>query len=254
MGADLFSEQPFTNEEPTLQQQTQQMSPSESQPGSEESADSSQRERYQYWQSKHDKLKAEFEKVLQSQQSQQPVQQQQQPTQQQPPAKPSRPSKPVNYSPEEAYTDPTSESFKYRAALDDYNEKYQDYLDYYNDQMQQREAMMQQEQEKQRLVEQTKREVMYEYNLMESEANDFITTMSDPSTMSLKNLVAYYRFLKGESQPTQPQQQFQQQSPQPMQAVRQSPPPPAGVIPATGQPTKMTEEDGFVQAMLNYRR
>lgn len=253
MGADLFSEEPFLNQEPT-QQQAQDLSQNQTQPGDDETVDSSQRERYQYWQSKHDKLKLEYDKMLQSQQHTYQAAQQPEQTPQ-PPSKPNKPVKPANYSPEEAYTDPTSESFKYRSALDDYNEKYQDYLDYYNEQMQQREMAYKQEEEKQRLLDNTKREVMYEYNLSEDEASDFIVKMSDPSMMSLKNLVNYYRFLKGESQPTQPQQQFQQQNRQPLQAVRTNPPPPpAGVIPATGQPSNVTEEDGFVQAMLNYRR
>lgn len=254
MGADLFSEQPFTNEEPT-QQQAQQTSPDQVQDGQDTGAeDSSQRERYQYWQSKHDKLKADYEKLLQAQKQQPSQQPQQEQVYQGPPSKPQKPVKPATYSPEDAYTNPNSESFRYRAALDDYNEKYQDYLDYYNEQMQQREEAYRRQEEQQQMMDQARQEVMHEYGLNENEANDFVIVMSNPETMSMKNLVSYYRFLKGESQPTQPQQQYQQQRPQPLQAVRQSPPPPAGVIPATGQPTKMTEEDGFVQAMLNYRR
>jgi hypothetical protein len=253
MSADLFSEQPFDQQEPTLQQQAQQTPPEQDLDGQDTGGeDSSQRERYQYWQSKHDKLKADYDRLLQTQQSKPAEPQQPEPVYQGPPSKPSKPVKPANYSAEEAYTNPNSESFRYRSQLDDYNEKYQEYLDYYNDQMQQREEAYRREAEQRELINQARQEVMHEYGLNENEANDFVTVMADPDTMSMKNLVNYYRFLKGESQPTQPQQQ--QQARQPLSPVRQAPPPPAGVIPASGQPTKVSDEDGFVQAMLNYRR
>jgi hypothetical protein len=254
MSADFFSDKPFGNEEPTLD--TTQMEPQA--PDNQdnlESDDSSQRERYQYWQSKHDKLKADYERVLQQQQQAQPVQQQQQNVVSQPvPDKPSRPSKPQNYSPEEAYTDPTSDSFKYRVAVDDYNEKYQEYLDYYNEQMQQRERAYQQQAREQELINQTKQEVMYEYGLDAKQAEDFLVTMSSPDTMSLENLVSYYRFLKGNSQPPQTQQQQQSASVNPIQRPA-APPPPAGVISAAGNGMQQpSEEDAFIQSMINYRR
>lgn len=254
MSADFFSEKPFVNEEPTLET-TQMESQGPDTQESPESDDSSQRERYQYWQSKHDKLKSEYDRLMQQQQQYaQPQAQQQVDVNQPAPAKPSKPVKPQGYSPEEAYTDPTSESFKYRVAVDDYNEKYQEYLDYYNEQMQRREQVYQQQAREQELINQTKQEVMYEYGLDQKQAEDFLVTMSSPDTMSLENLVAYYRFLKGNSQPTQTQQP--QQSASINQMPRQAaPPPPAGVVPASGNgATIPTEQDAFIQSMINYRR
>lgn len=254
MSADFFSEKPFGNEEPTLET-TQMESQGPDTQESPESDDSSQRERYQYWQSKHDKLKSEYERLMQQQQQYvQPQAQQQVDASHPAPTKPSKPAKPQGYSPEEAYTDPTSESFKYRVAVDDYNEKYQEYLDYYNEQMQQREQVYQQQAREQELINQTKQEVMYEYGLDQKQAEDFLVTMSSPDTMSLENLVAYYRFLKGNSQPTQTQQP--QQSASINQMPRQAaPPPPAGVVPASGNGATMpNEQDAFIQSMINYRR
>lgn len=255
MSADFFSEKPFSSEEPTLET-TQMESQGPDTQESPESDDSSQRERYQYWQSKHDKLKSEYDRLMQQQQQASYQSAPQQVDVSQPaPTKPSKPVKPQGYSPEEAYTDPTSESFKYRVAVDDYNEKYQEYLDYYNEQMQQREQVYQQQAREQELINQTKQEVMYEYGLDQRQAEDFLVTMSSPETMKLENLVAYYRFLKGEGQPTQTQQQQPIASVAQPQVRTQAPPPPAGVIPASGNgATIPNEQDTFIQSMINYRR
>lgn len=254
MSAEFFSEKPFSNEEPTLETQMESQS-SENQEALE-SDDSSQRERYQYWQSKHDKLKTELEKVQQQQTVYQPIiQQEQNVVTQIVPNKPSKPEKPPGYSPEEAYTDPTSNSFKYRVSVDDYNEKYQEYLEYHNEQIQQREQVYQQQAREQELINQTKQEVMYEYGLNQREADDFLITMSNPETMALTNLVSYYRFLKGNSQPPQTQQQQQSASVNTIPVRQASPPPPAGVISASGSLNEpVSQEDAFMQSMINYRR
>lgn len=254
VSADFFSDKPFSGEEPTLNNQMESQAPDNQE--ALESEDSSQRERYQYWQSKHDKLKAEFDKVQQQQIAYQPpVQQQQNVVTQNVPSKPFRPEKPSGYSPEEAYTDPTSDSFKYRVSVDDYNEKYQEYLEYHNEQIQQREQAYQQQAREQELINQTKQEVMYEYGLNQREADDFLVTMSNPETMALNNLVSYYRFLKGNSQPPQTQQQQQSASVNTMPPRQASPPPPAGVISASGSANQpVNQEDAFMQSMINYRR
>jgi len=86
------------------------------QPATETNTENDER-RYQYWQSQADKLKNENAKLKESmtQQPQAPVQPEApaQPQVEEFPPPPAKPQRPRNFSREEAYSDPSSESARY---------------------------------------------------------------------------------------------------------------------------------------------
>jgi len=192
--------------------------------------------RYAYWQSQADKYKNELEqmKASQPQAAQQPVAQPQEVPQEQsnefPPA-PERPNRPRNFSREEAYTDPSSESARYLDSKEDWDEQMVEYnalhTQYQNAVLQEKFDKM----ENQR-VEAAKRQeaaqvaakqqaeitnyVTGHHGMNENEAKDFMTKMSDPSSINIDNLVQLYRMQQGNAAPqqsavpAQPSQIFQQ--------------------------------------------
>ena len=209
--------------------------------------------RYQYWQSQADKMKAENQRLqtaMQQQQQMQQVPQVQQPVQEAPveqafPPPPEKPGKPGQFSREEAYSDPSSESARYIDAV----ESWRDDMTEYNGLKSQYDAAIVQEkvekieatrvQEAQRQEafqrdRQQKNEV-YKYvtghhGLSKEQAVDFINTMSQPESVNVDNLVALYRLNKGgspqQANPGQPSETFQQ-----MKNAQQVPSP-MGVMPS----------------------
>lgn len=192
--------------------------------------------RYQYWQSQADKYKNELEQV-QSAQSQAapvaPVQPQEVPQEQpnQFPPAPDRPARPRTFSREEAYTDPSSDSARYLDAKEDWDEQMVEYnsmhTQYQNAVLQEKFDTM----ENQR-VEEAKRQqanqaaakeqadiVQYvtgHHGMSQEQASDFMTKMSDPSSINIDNLVQLYRMQAGNAAPqqnvapAQPSDAFQQ--------------------------------------------
>ena len=192
--------------------------------------------RYQYWQSQADKYKNELEQV-QSAQSQAapvaPVQPQEVPQEQpnQFPPAPDRPTRPRTFSREEAYTDPSSESARYLDAKEDWDEQM---IEYNSMHTQYQNAVLQEKfdtMENQR-VEEAKRQqanqaaakeqadiVQYvtgHHGMSQEQASDFMTKMSDPSSINIDNLVQLYRMQTGNAAPqqnvapAQPSDAFQQ--------------------------------------------
>jgi len=192
--------------------------------------------RYQYWQSQADKYKNELEQV-QSAQSQAapvaPVQPQEVPQEQpnQFPPAPDRPARPRTFSREEAYTDPSSESARYLDAKEDWDEQM---IEYNSMHTQYQNAVLQEKfdtMENQR-VEEAKRQqanqaaakeqadiVQYvtgHHGMSQEQASDFMTKMSDPSSINIDNLVQLYRMQTGNAAPqqnvapAQPSDAFQQ--------------------------------------------
>ena len=228
--------------------------------------------RYQYWQSQADKMKAENQRLqtaMQQQQQMQQVPQVQQPVQEAPveqvfPPPPEKPGKPGQFSREEAYSDPSSESARYIDAV----ESWRDDMTEYNGLKSQYDAAIVQEkvekieatrvQEAQRQEafqrdRQQKNEV-YKYvtghhGLSKEQAVDFINTMSQPESVNVDNLVALYRLNKGgspqQANPGQPSETFQQ-----MKNAQQVPSP-MGVMPS-GQSNadNVSIEDKIMDTMI----
>jgi len=204
-------------------------------------ADANDKQRYQYWQSQHDKLKAKHEQELaqmkqQVEQMQTQFQQMQQGGQQQQPARkeptleeqiqsaqaslselqaPQVPQKPQNFNSADAYTDPDSESFQYQRRMEQYQQERMEFLEkrgelkekIYDLNLKRVEEPAQEAIRTQQLSRQEK--VLFDtlqnnFKLSQAEATEFVQTMSDPKSLSLDNLVNFYRFQKGMASPSAP--------------------------------------------------
>ena len=189
--------------------------------------------RFEYWQSQAAKAQNQ---LAQQQQQMEQMQAQYQQVPQQPveepvqefPEPPERPTKPRNFSRDEAYADPNSESARY---LDDYEEWRDDIAEYstlkneYNmrtmqarldeqEQARQEEIYRQQAyQAQQQQMSDVNTHLQGHYGFDSNDAQEFIQQMSDPDSLSLDNLVQLYRLQKGQGQPQPnagPSPEFQQ--------------------------------------------
>jgi len=190
--------------------------------------------RFEYWQSQASKNQNEVAQIQQQNQELQAQVQAMQATNQPKkpvkrfPAPPDKPKKPRTFSREEAYADSTSESARY---LDEYEEWRDDMTDYgalkqeytmrnmqakidsqerqRQDEIQRQDAYAAQAQQ----MNDVNTHLQGHYGFNDSDAQEFITQMSDPNSLSLDNLVQLYRLQKGQGQPDQnagPSPEFQQ--------------------------------------------
>tara|TARA_R100000808_G_scaffold23030_1_gene50611 strand:- start:1403 stop:2356 length:954 start_codon:yes stop_codon:yes gene_type:complete len=229
--------------------------------------------RYQYWQSQAAKLENELGQVKEAQAQQQLMMQQQilanQPPQESEPERfpdaPARPVKPRNYSREEAYNDPSSESARF---LDE-QEEWRDNMEEYRELKSQYDAAVMREQvenernarvqevQRQQAIAQQKQQinqvgnlVMNKYGLTKEEAGSFIQDMSSDESLTMDNLVQLWRMKTGQGAP---QGAPVQNSPSPTfeQTKRaQQIPSPMGVMPGTGQEATTATEDQVMDAMI----
>ena len=218
--------------------------------------------RYQYWQSQADKYKNELESIKNQQQQapvqpQAPVQEAQAPVEEFP-AAPPKPQRPRMFSREEAYSDPSSESARYMDELegwrDDMNEynslksQYQTAVieDKFNQHEQARVAEAKKQQAAQQIAQQKnelKSHITGHYGMSDNEAEDFMTKMSDPTSINIDNLVQLYRFQNGGNPqqvatPSHPSEAFTQTK------NAQQVPSPMGVMPSgqTNSDTRSFED------------
>ena len=225
--------------------------------------------RYEYWQSQAAKkenelnqFKNEVSQMLQAQQ-QASAQTQQQPQVDEFPPAPPAPEKPAGFSREEAWNDPTSASAQYLDA----KEKWQDNMTEYRDLRNQYEIATVREQletqEKNKRIAEAQRDeynrqqaqnreifnhVQGHYGLSQEDAVDFMKTMSDPSSLSMDNLVSLYRLSKGQGQ-TNPQSQGPSEAFQQSRNAQQVPSP-MGVMPGqTNQPK--SDADTIMDDLIN---
>jgi hypothetical protein len=233
---------------------TQEISQTPPQPNNDET-------RYQYWQSQADKYKSELESAKREQQ-QPPVQsevpaQPAQPEVETFPESPRKPERPRAFNREEAYSDSSSESARYldelegwRDDMDEYNSLKSQYQtavieDKFNQFEQGRvvEAQKQEAFQKQSQQEaEVRSHVMGHYGMSDGEAGDFMSKMSDPSSITIDNLVQLYRLQNSgatqQNAPAAPSQSFQQTK------NAQQVPSPMGVMPSgqSNADTKSIEE------------
>ena len=182
---------------------------------------------HQYWQSQYDKVKSEFDSmstkyqeiesiapiakyiqenpgVLQNvQQSLSVGQQGGQPQQEAPPEpmkRPERPTKPAEYDAIDAYSDPTTASYKYRESMDAYRDGMIEFQEERNTAMEnamageaqrQRQAMIQQQHQQQ--VMGVKAQLTQGYDFSPEDAETFITEMAKPESITMDNLVALWK-------------------------------------------------------------
>lgn len=178
--------------------------------------------RFEYWQSRAQKLENEMAKMepvvrnanmMAAQQQQQPVQPQAQQQEEQFPDPPEKPRRPVGYNREAAYTDPSSASAQY----DNDVEEWRDKMDEYNSlRVQYSEAVVgeqYQQMEEARRAEHARRQqatknaqdrakvseyVQANYGLSPDEAGEFIQKFSNPSSITIDNLVGLYNLQRGQ--------------------------------------------------------
>jgi len=235
-----------------------------------EEAVSNDTKRYQYWQSQADKLQNELAEVKQQQvQQQQAIQQQQvqpvQPQQQEQqsfPPPPARPEKPRNFNRDEAYNDPSSESSRYLDDVENWRDDMNEYnslkSEYNTAVVQEKFQNMENEriaeaqrfqaqQQKSAKINQVKEHVMGHYGMDDAQANDFMSKMSNPKSLTIDNLVKLYRLQDTQSQgqvADAPSDSFTQ-----TQNAQQIPSP-MGVMPGESSSDTRTAEDKIMDTMI----
>lgn len=235
----------------------------------EQTQQSNDERRYQYWQSEADKMKNENEQ-LKAQLNQQP-QQQAQPApveekraEEFPPA-PEKPKQPMGFNRAEAMEDPNSASAQYLNQLDEWRDDIVQYNALKNEyqtalvaeRLEKQEKVRQDEikrqqayQQQQAQMNEVHQRVQGEFGLSADEATEFVQTMSRPESLTIDNLVQLYRLQKGsgqtvQTQPTGPSDTFNQQ------ARAQQVPSPMGVLPSQQNESTQSAEDSIMDSMIS---
>jgi hypothetical protein len=222
--------------------------------------------RYQYWQSqaaKRENELVELRKQVENTQQVQAPAEQPAPVEEFPPP-PEAPRKPGGFSLEEAMSDRQSESARYLEEKESWEtdirqydtlrhqydlavmqEKLDKQNEYISNEQSQREAQVQQGRQIQQITE----HVQGHYGFSPEDTKEFIRTMSDPSSISMDNLVQLFRMNKAGGQQTAvnagPSPEFQQ-----MKNAQQIPSP-MGVMPAQGNQIQQSDEDSIMDELIN---
>ena len=135
------------------------------------------------------------------------------------PPPPERPEQPTGFSREEAYSDPASASAKYLDAVEKWRDDTQQYnqlaakyeialmREQYNQKIEGLEKMEQQrvaQAEESKKMNEVREYVANNYDLGEN-LDDFLTSMNDPNSINMDDLVGYYKYKKGMGNITPPQ-------------------------------------------------
>ena len=223
-------------------------------------------QRFEYWQSQYDKsqgevnaLKGELQQAAAYVQNMQQQNQQQvppQPSNGQPQGnpnqgnslqKPSRPQKPYTFNEVDAFNDPESESFKYRAELDTYRDGVIDYYDQ-RDQIMEQEVIRQQSQfQEARMDNDARRYVINQIGWDEHKTADFMNWIKNPQNVTFEHLAKIY-----DSQSAPPQEQLaRQEKVEQMRNMQQRMQVPRTTQVATGtSPPQQTAEEAFSSSLL----
>ena len=179
------------------------------------------------------------------------------------PPPPAKPEQPHGFSREEAFSDPRSESAKYLNDIDKWRDDMQTYSNLQNQyeiatmresynqklsELEKKEAARQEQAQAAQKMNDVRNFVNDNYDLGEN-LDDFIKTMNDPSSLSMDELVGYYKYKKGlTTQPQTPQQAAPSNAFKQVQRA-QSVPTPMGVQPAQGNAPE-SPSDNFMDALL----
>ena len=178
----------------------------------------------------------------------------------QPLKKPEMPKKPTNYDADDALADPTSESYKYREALDSYRDEMLLFQDARFEQMAQQQMAQQEAMQQEQDLQNVRKQLTSDYEMSSDDADKFIQTMSDPQSINMDNLVALFKMQNGT-------QDVQAPAPasvdgidpkmQEMMSERQRLATPSPVTAAKGEANTSTssDEDNIIENMIgNYKR
>lgn len=217
---------------------------------------------YQYWQSQADKRSAEVE-LLKSQVTELMKLQNTTPAE---PAKeetvklekPVKPRKPADYDHSEALADPESDSGKFLKKQEQYLD---DITTYMTSVEEQREAQTRQQQQQQAEFQRNQKvvsDLQSRYGYTPAEADDFISTMSRPDSLSLDNLVKLHKMNTGNVPQQVTQVTPEAQKKQDLMNKRQqnlSIPTPIGVQPGANVQSSKNVEDLMMDSMVsNYKK
>jgi hypothetical protein len=162
--------------------------------------------------------------------------------------KPTRPTKPAGYDPVEAVTNPTSESAKFRFAMDEFNDQLAEYNEKKAEIGERRDAEARQAAkvaaEERAKVNALAKDLKSKYNFNDSEIKDFLVTVTSEEAMTIENLVRFYSVIKaGKNGARRPAPKTQRSmEPLPLSAL-------------SGAPNEtVDEQDSFNLGLLRNRR
>ena len=162
--------------------------------------------------------------------------------------KPEKPVRPANYDAAEALTDPDSESFKYRSAMNDYQDNMVDYLEKADTQKQNARQQEYHKQQQQQAMNNIQSELIANYGYTKETAPQFIEKYSNPDELTLIDYIIIDRYrAKGNGSLKRKTQIIKDSS------KNLSPPPPA-IIGSADVPAELTEEQTFNLGLMNRKR
>ena len=230
-------------------------------------------DRYEYWQSKHDRTAGELSQVRKEldyykqtlgpvaeavQQNPNVLQNFQQSPSNEPPAQeqnslkaPSRPEKPHSYNEVDAYNDPDSDSFKYRLANDKYRD---DMIDYYGkvDNYRQEQAAVAYEQQREAMAQnQATSYAVQSLGWEPSKAQHAIQWLQNPDNVSFETLFKVYEMAHAPAREAAVAQQRAAEAQQREQ--RMQVPQSTAVASGTSQ-APMNDEQMFNQGMMSWKK
>ena len=209
---------------------------------------------YNYWQSQADKTKSELEALRAEMDALKSQSVAKKETNEPNLVKPTKPVKPSGYDYSEALADPDSASAKYLASKEDYLEQMSDFILKKDELREEQMNAAQKEQLARQQHQETLTELQLKYNYTPEQAQDFITKMSSPDSMSLDNLVKLHQLNQGVA--PQQTEQISEQAQQKQQLMNQrqeklSIPKPIGVQQGQSvQSPSKDVEDKMMDAML----
>jgi len=106
---------------------------------------------------------------------------------------PEKPTKPSSYDAIDAYSDPESESFKYRERVEAYRDSMIDYSRQENDMLKQQIALEQEQAQQRQQQNQLKNDLVSKHKMQPDEVDKFINYMSSPESVSVDNLVTLWK-------------------------------------------------------------
>ena len=229
-------------------------------------------DRYEYWQSKHDRTAGELSQVQKEleyykktigpvadilQQNPNALDNLRQSPSNEPPAEqnslkpPSRPEKPHSYSEVDAYNDPESESFKYRLNNDKYRDDMLDYYGKVDNYRQEQQARAYQVQKESMAENQARNYAVQSMNWTPQKANEAIQWLQNPSNVSFDTLFKVYEMMNA---PSKEQVQSQQKVADYQQREERMKVPQSTAV-ASGTPqAPKNDEQLFNDSMLSWKK
>ena len=163
--------------------------------------------------------------------------------------KPVRPTKPTTYNEVDAYNDPESDSFKYRAQNDQWRDDMIGYHENVDAYRMQQAQVYQENQQRQQSMNSAYNIAMQNHGMNANQATDFVRWTQNPNNITIDNLVQLYAV---KNAPQQQQQSQAQRKSAEMKAQQERLKVPRPTTVQTGQsaPT-LSQEDEFNSALLN---